>query len=87
MDFVMGLQVAGGLLLLTGLYTPLALTLLGPVVVNILLFHFTMDPKGLPLALVAAALWLVVYSGVRRAFAGVFASHVPSHVPTHVPAN
>jgi putative oxidoreductase len=34
---VFALQVAGGILLLNNLYVPLALTILGPVIVNILL--------------------------------------------------
>src|SRR5438270_9390076 len=50
------LQVAGGLLLLTGRWVPLALTPLGPVIVNILSFHVLMAPAGLPLALVVSAL-------------------------------
>ena len=33
------LQVIGGLLLLVGRYVPLALTILAPIIVNILLFH------------------------------------------------
>src|SRR5213595_3726531 len=38
--YVVGLlQVLGGLHLLIGRYVPLGLTLLGPVIVNILLFH------------------------------------------------
>jgi hypothetical protein len=35
-----------------------------------------MAPAGLPMALVATALWLVIFSGVRKAFAGVFAQKV-----------
>ena len=70
------LQVVGGVLLLAGQYVPLALLLLGPIVANILLFHSLMAPSGLPLALVALALWLVVFSGVRSAFAGLFAQRV-----------
>jgi putative oxidoreductase len=67
------LQLAGGSLLLANRFVPLALVLLGPVVVNVLLFHATMDPAGLPLALVVTVLWLTVFFGARRAFAGVFA--------------
>src|SRR5947209_12445553 len=52
------LQIVGGALLLIGRYVPLGLTLLGPVIVNILLFHVFMDPSGLPLALIVAALSL-----------------------------
>jgi putative oxidoreductase len=65
------LELVGGLLLLVNRYVPLALTLLGPVLVNIVLFHSTMAPEGLPMALVATVLWLVVFAQVRRAFAGL----------------
>ena len=44
--FVAAFQVAGGALLLIGRYIPLALTLLGPVIVNILLYHLLYEPKG-----------------------------------------
>jgi len=66
------LQVAGGLLLLVNRFVPAALVLLGPVLVNILLFHALMAPEGLPLALVATVLWAVVFWRVRRVFAGIF---------------
>src|SRR5438128_11789508 len=47
--YVVGaLQFAGGFLLLIGRYVPLGLTLLGPVIVNILLFHIFLEPTGLP---------------------------------------
>jgi hypothetical protein len=68
------LQVAGGFLLLVNRFVPIGLVLLGPVIVNILLFHSLMAPEGLPLALVALVLWLVTFLSVRRAFAGVFAA-------------
>lgn len=70
------LQFVGGELLLANRFVPLALILLGPVVVNIVLFHSLMAPEGLPLAVVATALWLIVFLGVRRAFAGVLAARV-----------
>src|SRR5256714_9842373 len=52
------LQIAGGALLLRGRFVPLGLTLLGPVIVNILLFHIFLQPAGLPLAVVVGALAL-----------------------------
>ena len=70
------LQLAGGILLLVNRYVPLALICLGPVIVNILCFHAFLAPEGLPMALFVVVLWLVVFSGVRRAFAGVFAQKV-----------
>jgi hypothetical protein len=39
---------------------------------NILLFHITMAPAGLPLAVFVAVLLVVVAYRVRRAFAGLF---------------
>ena len=59
-----------------GQFIPLALILLGPVLVNILLFHITLAPAGLPPGLFATLLWFIIFFGVRRAFAGVFAQKV-----------
>jgi putative oxidoreductase len=50
-------QVIGGALLLANRFVPLALILLGPIIVNILLFHSLMAPAGLPVALFTAVLW------------------------------
>jgi putative oxidoreductase len=65
------LQVAAGVLLLANRYVPLALTILGAVIVNILCFHIFMAPAGLPLALVVTVLWFLTASNVRSAFAGI----------------
>ena len=67
---VAAIQVAGGLLLFTR-YVPLALTLLGPVIVNILSFHAFMAPAGLPLATIVAALALFLLWRHRDHFAGL----------------
>lgn len=67
-------QIAGGLLLLIGRFVPLGLTLLGPIVVNILLFHVFMDRSGLVVAFVVLALWLFLMWRWRAAFAGIFQS-------------
>jgi uncharacterized membrane protein YphA (DoxX/SURF4 family) len=69
---VLIVEVVGGVLLLSGQFVALALVLLGPVIFNILLFHSTMAPSGLPPALVAAVLWFVIFAGHRQAFAGIF---------------
>ena len=69
------LQIVGGVLLLSNRFVPLALVLLGPVIVNILMFHALMAPAGLPPGLVAALLWAVVFFRVRGAFSGIFAVH------------
>jgi putative oxidoreductase len=68
--------VAAGVLLLINRYVPLALTLLGPVIVNILLFHFLMAPEGLALALFVGVLWIALFTSVRSAFTGIFQQRV-----------
>src|ERR1700726_4783262 len=83
---VFAIQVAGGILLLSNRFVPLALTLLGPVIVNILLFHVTMAPDGLPMALVVTALWSVIFFRVRAAFTGLFLPAVESSGTTDLRA-
>jgi putative oxidoreductase len=70
---VSGLQALGGLILLTNRFVPLGLTLLGPVVVNIFLFHLLMEPTGLPMAIVVVVLWSITAIRYRQNFAGLFA--------------
>ena len=69
-------EVIGGVLLLSGQFIPLGLVLLGPVLVNILLFHTFLFPSGFPPALFTTVLWFIVFYGVRHAFAGIFAQKV-----------
>lgn len=45
-----------GLLLLLGMFVPLALVVLAPIVLNIFLVHAFMAPSGLPLAIVCGLL-------------------------------
>jgi len=71
---VAALQVIGGLLCLAGRFVPLGLTLLGPVIVNILLFHILLNPAGLPLAIIVTVLALIVLWHHRAAFAGLVKS-------------
>jgi putative oxidoreductase len=72
MVLVFLLQIASGLLFLSNRYVPLALTLIAPVLVNILLFHITMNPSGIVPGAIATVCWLIVFSSVRPAFDGIF---------------
>jgi uncharacterized membrane protein YphA (DoxX/SURF4 family) len=65
------LELIGAVLLLVNRYVPLALVVLGPVVVNIVLFHALMAPALLPLAILVVILWLLAAWSVRPAFAGI----------------
>ena len=57
--FFFALQVLGGLLLLSGYFVPLALTVLAAELYNILAFHLTLAPASIPPALVACVLWVL----------------------------
>jgi putative oxidoreductase len=69
---VSAVQVAGGALLLVNRYVPLALVLLGPVIVNIFFFHLLMDRSGLPLAIPVVILWGILFLRHRQSFSGIF---------------
>jgi putative oxidoreductase len=77
MYFVSLVQLLGGVLLLSGQFIPLALVLLGPVLVNVLLFHISFQPSGLPPGILCTVLWFIIFFGYRQAFAGIFAQKAP----------
>jgi hypothetical protein len=86
---VCALQVVSGALLLLNRYVPLALTILGAIIANILLFRILANPAGFGLALVVTILWAVVFASVHSAFAAIFESRVetkgaPMTPRTHV---
>ena len=70
---VAALEIAGGALLLVNRFVPLALVLLGPVVVNILLYHAFLNHSGAVMAILVAVLWFIVFYAKRQYFSGVFA--------------
>ena len=69
---IFGLQVIGAVLLLVNRFVPLALVLLGPVIVNIFFFHALMAPEGLPLAIVVVVLWVILAVRYKQYLAGIF---------------
>lgn len=78
MSFVGILMVVGGVLLLVGRFVPLGLVLLGPVLINILLYHALIAPEdGIGAAipgLVLTLLEIFVIWAYRRNFSGLFAA-------------
>jgi uncharacterized membrane protein YphA (DoxX/SURF4 family) len=72
--FFFALQVLGGLLLLSGVFVPLALTVLAAELYNILVFHLTMAPASIAPALVACVLWIVGFLRYRESFNGIFSA-------------
>jgi len=71
-SFFFALQVLGGLLLLSGFFVPLALTVLAGELYNILAFHVTLAPASIAPALLAAVLWMLVFIQYRESFKSIF---------------
>ena len=69
---IAALQVVGGVLLLVNRYVPLALVLVGPVIVNILCYHVFLNHAGAPPAIVVTVLWFIIFYGNRQHFSGIF---------------
>jgi putative oxidoreductase len=72
MTFVSLLMVVAGLLLLVGRFVPLALVILGPIIVNILCFHFLLAHGGAIPGLIATVLELFLIWAYRLSFRGLF---------------
>src|SRR5256885_15507827 len=71
------LQVLGGLCLLMGSrFVPLGLTLLGPVIVNIVLYHIFIDQQGIPIAIIISILALFLLWIYRYKFPAIFQPNV-----------
>ena len=70
---VAALQIIGGVLMLMNRFVPLALVLLGPVIVNIICYHVFLNPSRAVPAAVVTVLWLIVFYGKRWYFSGTFA--------------
>jgi len=72
---IAALQVACGALLLVNQFVPLALMLLGPIIVNIICYHVFLNPSGAAPAAVVTVLWLIVFYRNRQHFSGIFVQH------------
>lgn len=62
-------QVISGALFLIGRYVPLAIALSGPVLLNILAYHVTMQHSGAQPAVVALICWVILFWRYRESFA------------------
>jgi putative oxidoreductase len=72
-EFFFAVQLLAGLLLLSGFFVPLALTLLAAELYNILAFHLTLAP-GIAPGLAACVLWVLVFFNYRESFRGLLAA-------------
>ena len=70
------IQIASGILFLVNRFVGLGLTLLGPVLFNILVYHLLMNPGGIGMGAFATLLWLLVAWEHRIVFAKLFAARL-----------
>jgi putative oxidoreductase len=82
MTFVGVIMTIAGLLLLVGRFVPLALTLIAPVIVNILLYHALLWPHGIAPAIIALVLEVVLLIAYHRSFAPLFAPNPEADTKT-----
>jgi len=68
---IKGTEVIVGLLLLSNRFVPLALTVLAPIVLNIVAFHLFLAPAGLAVPVVVTALGIYLAYTERAVFAPV----------------
>jgi hypothetical protein len=75
--YVVGaIMVVSSILLLANRFVGLGLTLLGPVLFNILTFHLLMNPSGIGMGAFASLLWLLIAWEHRIVFARLFAARL-----------
>lgn len=67
------LQLISAVLLLSGRYVNLALTLLGPIIISIALFHILVAPGNYGLTIVLGVLALVTLIGQKNYVRAIFA--------------
>lgn len=70
--YVDAVEFVTGVLLLSNRYIILALTMLGAILSNILVFHITMQPAGIVPGAIATTLWFVLFRHYRTSFAPLF---------------
>jgi uncharacterized membrane protein YphA (DoxX/SURF4 family) len=68
------LEIAGGVLLLTKRFAPLGLVVLGPIVVNILLYDIFLAGAFNPLGALVLVLESFLIWSYRKNFAGIFSA-------------
>jgi hypothetical protein len=75
--YVVGaIMVVSSILLLANRFVGLGLTLLAPVLFNILTYHLLMNPSGIGMGAFATLLWLLVVWEHRIVFAKLFAARL-----------
>lgn len=67
-----GIDLVAAICLLTNRFAPLGLLLLLPIITVIVLFHLVLNPGGMPVAVILAALTALLLYGYRDRYAPLF---------------
>jgi len=59
MNFIAVMEVLGGLLVLVNQFVPFGLTILGPLIVNILVLNILIAPKAVPVGILMVVFWVL----------------------------
>ena len=74
LPLVKGIEVVGGVLLLTGFFVPLSIAVLASISLHIFLFHTILAPEGAPIGIVLLMLNLFLAWAYRQNFKPLFQS-------------
>ncbi len=80
-------EIIAGALLLSNRHSALALTLLAPIIVNIVAFHVLLAPSGAAVAVVVLVLEIYLAWTYRSVFRPVLAAHVKPRAAEREPSN
>jgi putative oxidoreductase len=78
---IKGSELLAGIALLSNRFVPLALTVLAPIVLNIVAFHALLAPAGMAFPLIATALGIYLAYTERAVFAPVLRARSVEPVP------
>ncbi|RAP38861.1 hypothetical protein DID80_02040 [Candidatus Marinamargulisbacteria bacterium SCGC AAA071-K20] len=67
-------EIVAGALVLSGMYVPLALVLLAPIIVQIVLFHACLAPAGMLIPIVVLVAELVLAVIYKNAWKGILSA-------------
>jgi putative oxidoreductase len=73
-------EIAAGLMILSGCWLPFGLVIITPIMVNIVLFHTVQEPSGAPMAYTLLLLWAILVWCYRGHFKSLFAKKA---IPTY----
>lgn len=85
MQLISGTQLLAGILITSGFFVPLGLTILAPILVNIVAFHLFANPVGIEPGLIAVAIELFLVFAYRKAFTGVLSPRYSDEVTGSAP--